>query len=156
MMEELNDYRRRLVDRLEAAAKEFRAACLEVKDIHAPIEPGGWNVHQVVVHTRDVEVLVYGLRARRTLQEDNPEFPNFDGEAYLREHYDPKESLRTILDGLVASVESLVDILRDIPVEGWSRPSRHATQGGGLTLQIWVERGLAHIEEHLTTVRQAK
>ena len=155
-MEELNDYRSRLVDRLEAATKEFRAACLEVKDIYAPIEPGGWNVHQVAVHARDVEELVYGLRARRTLQEDNPEFPNFDGEAYLREHYDPKESLRSILDGLVASVESLAVMLRGMPVEGWSRLSRHATQGGGLTSQTWVERGLKHIEEHLAAVQQAQ
>jgi hypothetical protein len=156
MMEELNDYRRRLMDRLEAAAKEFRAACLGVKDIYEPIEPGGWNVHQVAVHTRDVEELAYGLRARRTLQEENPEFPNFDGEAYLREHYDPGESLRSILDGLVASVESLAEMLRGMPVEGWSRLSRHATQGSSLTLQTWVERGLGHIEEHLTAMRQAK
>jgi hypothetical protein len=90
------------------------------------------------------------------LQEDNPEFPNFDGEAYMREHYDPKESLRSILDGFVTSIESLVEMLRGMPVEGWSRLSRHATQGSGLTLQIWVERGLAHIEEHLATVQKVK
>lgn len=155
-MEELIEYRKRLLDRLGAAAKEFRAACLAVKDIYAPIETGGWSVHQIAVHTRDVDKLAYGLRARRTLQEEDPEFPNFDGEAYMREHYDPKEPLRSILDGLVASVESLAEMLRGLPAEGWSRLSRHETQGAGLTLQTWVERGLKHIEEHLATVRNAK
>ncbi len=155
-MEELIEYRKRLMDRLQAAAKEFRAACLRVKDAYAPTEEGGWNVHQIAVHARDVDRLVYGLRARRTLQEENPEFQNFDGEAYMREHYDHGESLRSILDGLVVSVESLVEMLRGMPVEGWSRPSRHATQGGSLTLQTWVERGLGHIEEHQAAVQRAE
>jgi len=32
--------------------------------------------------------------------------------------------------------------------------SRHTTLGSGLTLQSWVEKDLAHIEEHLETVRK--
>ena len=155
-MKELLAYRKKLVDRLDAAAKEFRAACLAVKDPYAPLEAGGWSVHQIAVHTRDVDKLVYGLRAHRTLAEDNPEFPSFDGEAYMTAHYDPKESLREMLDGLVANVEALVRLLREMPLEGWSRVSRHETLGSGLTFQVWIERGLEHIEEHLATVTRAK
>jgi hypothetical protein len=155
-MKELTEYRKKLVDRLEAAVKEFQKAVPAVKDPYAPIEKDGWNVHQVAVHTRDVDRLVYGLRARRTLAEDNPEFPNFDGEAYMAENYDPNESLPSILDGLSRNVEGLVRNLRGMPDEGWSRTSRHATQGSGLTLQIWVERGLEHLEEHLESVKKVK
>jgi hypothetical protein len=61
--------------------------------------------------------------------------------------------LKSILDGFVASVQSLAMILERMPVEAWSRESRHATFGGGFTLQTWIERDLAHIEEHLGTVR---
>ena len=152
-MIELNDYRKKLVDRLSEAAKEFQAACLAVKDPHAPIEEGGWNVHQVAVHTRDVDKLVYGMRVRRTLAEDNPEFPNFDGETYMAEHYDPQEPLRDMLEGFVGNVESLAESLRAVPDEAWARLSRHVTRGSDITLQVWVERGLEHIEEHLGTVR---
>jgi hypothetical protein len=155
-MKELIEYRKKLVDRLEAAAKEFKAAVLTVKDPYAPIEEGGWNVHQAAVHARDVDRLVYGLRVRRTLAEDNPEFPNFDGEAYMAENYEPKESLRDLLDGLTRNVEEQVKLLRGMSIEGWSRLSRHTTQGNGLTLQIWVERGLEHLEEHLATVKKVK
>ena len=153
-MKELDEYRKKLVDRLSAAAKEYQAACLAVKDPYAPIEEGGWNVHQAAAHTRDVDKLVFGMRVRRTLAEDNPEFPNFDSEAYMAEHYDPHEPLRELLDGLTKNIESLVEILRSAPAEAWSRLSRHTTQGSGLTLQLWVERGLEHLEEHLATVKR--
>jgi hypothetical protein len=103
-----------------------------------------------------VDKLVYGLRARRTALEDNPEFQNFDGDAYMAGHYDGNEPLDVMLNGLVESVESLAENLRSLPTEAWSRESRHATLGSGFTLQTWVERNLAHIQEHLETVRKGK
>jgi hypothetical protein len=153
-MKELEEYRISLMEKLEDMAKAFRAECLAVKDPYEPLEKDGWNVHQIAVHTRDVNEQVYGLRARRTALEDNPEFPNFNGEAYMAEHYDAKESLSELLNGFVASVQALVELLRALPVEGWSRVSSHSTLGSGLTLQSWVEKDLAHIEEHLATVKK--
>ncbi len=154
-MKQLDEYRRNLLNRLQNAADEFRAACLSAKDPAAHVEPGGWSVHQLAAHTRDVDKLVYGARVRRTLTEDNPEFSNFDGDAYMAANYDRAESLQQLLDGFVGSVQSLIQLLREMPAAGWSRLSSHETQGRGLTLQSWVERELAHIEEHLETVRKA-
>jgi hypothetical protein len=151
-MKELSEYRAKLVDRLVSASKEFREACLAVRDAYAPLDDGGWNVHQIAAHIRDVDKLVYGLRAQRTATEENPEFQNFDGEAYMAEHYDPGEPLGDMLDGFVQNIESLAELLRTLPAEAWSRVSRHAMLGSGLTLQTWVERDLAHIEEHLEAV----
>ncbi len=153
-MEELIHYRRQLLDRLIVEAGEFRRACLAVKDPLASVQ-GGWNVHQLAAHTRDVDREVYGLRSRRTIREENPEFQNFDGDRYMAEHYHPGEPLQSILDELVAGVEGLVAELRNLPAEAWKRESRHATQGSGLTLQLWVERDLGHIREHLATVKKA-
>ena len=153
-MEELIEYRKRLIDRLNDAAKEFRAACLAVKNPLAPIE-AGWNVHQVATHTRDVDKMIYGVRARRTIQEDNPLFQNFDGDAYMATHYDVNEQLQKILVEIVSSIAELTKMLRSLPNEVWTRESRHETQGAGFTLQHWVERSLAHIEEHLATVKKA-
>jgi hypothetical protein len=155
-VKELSEYRANLIGKLTSTAKDFRGACLAVKDPYTPLEAGGWNVHQVAVHTRDVDKLVYGLRARRTALEDNPEFQNFDGDAYMADHYDPNETLEEMLNGFVKSVESLAENLRSLPIEAWSRESRHATLGIGFTLQTWVERDLAHIQEHLQTVQREK
>lgn len=155
-MKELSEYRVNLLERLEETAKAFREACLVVKDPHAPLEQNGWSVHQHAVHTRDVDKLVYGLRVRRTALEDNPEFPNFDGDAYMAQNHNAAESLSDVLNGLVESIEAMIELLRALPVEAWSRVSRHTMLGGGLTLQTWVERDLAHIEEHLETVKRLK
>jgi hypothetical protein len=153
-MKELEEYRMSLMKRLEDAASAFRTQCLAIKDPYAALGKDGWTVHQVAAHTRDVDKLVYGLRARRTAVEDNPEFASFDGEAHMAGHYDPKESLSELLDGFVESVQALVELLRALPIPAWSRVSRHTTLGSGLTLQSWVEKDLAHIEEHLETVRK--
>lgn len=153
-MKELIEYRTRLIENLVRAAKEFRAACLAVHDPFAPLEQDGWNTHQVAAHTRDVDAMVYGMRARRTAVEDNPEFPSFDADKHSAEQYTAGEPLETLLDGFVASVESLAAMLGGLPGETWARESRHATLGSGFTLQTWVERNLAHIEEHIQTVKK--
>ena len=152
-MKELTEYRKNLVKRLEAAANEFREACLQVNDAFAPVDEEGWNVHQIAVHTRDVDELVYALRARRTAVEDNPEFPNFDGEAYMLRNYNSSEPIEEVVNRLVENVRSLVEWLRALPPASWSRVSHHTTLGNDLTLQTWVERDLAHIEEHLETLK---
>jgi hypothetical protein len=139
--------------RLEESANAFRAACLEVSDPDTTVDADGWTVHQVAVHTRDVNKLVYGLRARRTAVEHNPEFPNFDGEAFMAANYRASESLGDLLDDFVQEIQAFVEWLRALPPEAWSRVSHHTTLGTGLTLQSWVEKDLAHIQEHLKTVK---
>ena len=153
-MKELEEYRQNLMERLEESAHDFREACLRAADPHAPVDGSGWTPHQIAVHTRDVDELVYGLRARRTGMEEKPEFPNFDGDAYLSTNYNSSESFNEVLDSLVANVQSLVEWLRALPVKSWSRVSRHPMLGNDLTLQLWVEKDLAHIEEHLETIRK--
>lgn len=153
-MKALMAYREKLVERLRAASREFCAACKAVQDPFAAVEDGGWNVHQLAAHTRDVDKQVYGLRARRTACAENPEFENFDADEWMARNYDAAESLDSILNEFAASVEELAAFLAGLPAEAWSRESRHKMLGGGFTMQIWVERGLAHIEEHLAAVRK--
>ena len=152
-MKELLEYRKQLVARLVTASKEFRDACLTVSDPFAPLEDG-WSAHQIAAHTRVVDKLVYGFRAQQTAEVDNPEFKSFDGDTYMAKNYDINEPLNEILDDFVKDVQKLAEFLNALPVEAWSRVSRHVTLGSGLTLQSWVERDLAHIEEHLETVRK--
>ncbi len=153
-MKELMEYRVKLLARLNEAMMEFCAACESFKDPFTKAD-GDWTVHQIAAHTRDVDQFVYGMRIRRTLSEDNPQFQNFDGEAWMAEHYRSDEPLANILKEFAASIHDLHQILTAMPVEGWSRESRHETMGGGMTLQVWVERSLAHIEEHLGTLKKS-
>ena len=152
-MEQLIEYRAQLLKRLEESAREFCQACLDAPARTVAAE--AWSVHQLAAHTRDVEKFVYGARIRRSMTEANPLFMNFDGDAWMAEHYDPGEPLASILNELAASVSQTVALLRAAPPEAWSRPSQHETYGANFTTQTWVERSLAHIEEHMKTVVSA-
>jgi len=154
-MKELLEYREKLIDRLGAAAREFCAESLLFKDRFSNAG-GDWNVHQVATHVRDVSHFVYGARLRRTLEEENPLFSNFDGDVWMVEHYRSDEALESILEGFSTEMKEICILLKAMPQESWSRLSRHETLGGELTLQLWAERGLAHIEEHLRTLKNAK
>jgi hypothetical protein len=152
-MKELLEYRVKMIVRLDEAAREFRLACEAVSDPFEKIE-GEWTLHQIASHIRDTEKLVYGARIQRTLTENNPVFKDFDADAWMAEHYDPQEPLNEILDEFIKNVDELCKTLRDLPQEAWSRESRHEIMGGELALQLWVERSLAHIEEHLRSVKR--
>lgn len=154
-MKELGEYREKLLDRFAEAAREFRAACGSFSDPSIKTE-GEWTVHQLAAHVRDVDSVIYGGRIRRTLDEEDPEFKRFDADGWMAEHYDHEESLGKILNEFAAHVDETLELLKTMPVEGWSRLSRHETLGGGLTLQLWVERSLAHIEEHLQTLKKVE
>ncbi len=152
MKKELTDYRDQMLDRWEQAAREFAEAC-RARDPYAAPAADSWNAHQIASHVRDVDRFVYGERIRRTLQENVPLFKDFDADKWMAEHYDPAEPLEKLLSELLKSVENMSGALRELPPEVWSRESRHESLGGGLTLQLWVERSLAHLEEHLKALK---
>lgn len=154
-MKELLEYRVKLIARLGESAKEFRAACEAVSDPFAK-EKDEWSAHQIASHVRDVEKLVYGARIHQTLNENNPQFKDFDEQAWMTGHYNQNELLAVFLDEFIKNVDDLCQTLRDLPQEAWSRESRHEIMGGELALQLWVERNLAHIEEHLQTIKKHK
>ncbi|MDO9129261.1 MAG: DinB family protein [Anaerolineales bacterium] len=154
-MEKLLEYRQRFLDKLSAAPDELRAAMPRIRDPHAPLEEGGWNLHQVLVHMRDVNAQVYPPRLYRILDEENPTFENFDGEAWMAAHYDPNEPLEAILAEFARQCADAADRLRSLPAEAWNRPGTHPAYGTH-TLGWWAERMLAHIEEHLTQLSRAK
>ena len=154
-MNEADDYRRKLLDRILEATAEFCEACNSAKDPFMAVDEDGWNTHQLAAHTRDVDKLVYGLRARRTVNEDNPEFQSFNPENWANTLYDASEPLASVLGEFSVNMKALVGFLWDLPPKAWAKESRHPTLGSGLTTQAWVERGLSHIEEHLASVKKA-
>lgn len=148
---QLQEYREQLLNRLQQKAEAFCAAARAIKDPFAPLEENGWNAHQLIAHVWHVDLHAYGLRVRRTMQEDYPLFQNYDGDAWMAGEYSPALSLDTMLTEFSGRIAEVLSLLRTLPDESWSRLSRHET-AGELSLQTWVERGLAHIEEHLDTL----
>jgi hypothetical protein len=152
-MKELIEYRIKMIERLEQSAQEFYDDCKSC-DPSAKLR-GDWTVHQIASHTRSVDKLLYGARVQRTLEEDNPLFKRFDADDWMMTQYNQDEPLVEILDEFLDHIKKMCETLRALPQEAWSRVSRHETLGSELTMQMWVERSLANIEEHLKTVRSA-
>lgn len=146
-MKELIEYRRKLVERLAEAAHEFHDAFMK-GDPSMKLE-GEWTVHQVSSHVRDIDRDVYHARIHRILQEDNPLFHGIDPDENMKQNYRHDEPMQKILTDFKTHVDEFCRVLNAVPMEAWSRVSQHETLGDGLTLQWWVERSLAHIEEHL-------
>ncbi|HCR71589.1 MAG TPA: hypothetical protein DIW23_09110 [Anaerolineae bacterium] len=152
-MKELLEYREKLIARLSEATKEFCEVCESFANPFEKVD-GDWNVHQIASHTRDVEHLIYSERVRKTLSEDNPHFKSFNADAWMAEHYNKDEPLNKILLDFDANITALCNTLKNIKREDWSRLSNHESAGNELTLQLWVERSLAHIEEHLKALKK--
>ena len=147
----LAEYRTRLLGQLLKSTEAFCAACRAAKDPKQLPDKGQWNIHQLAQHVRDVNAQSYVPRIRRTLAEDYPAFAKFDADAWAAGHYDADEPLEKILGELEKNVRAVVDELKAQPASAWSRLGRHDIQGDR-TLQIWVERSLEHVQEHLETV----
>jgi hypothetical protein len=147
-MEELLEYRQRMLEKVAKAGEQLEAAVSRIKDTSLPLETDGWNTHQLVAHMRDVNLQVYLPRLHRIVEEDNPQFENFDGEAWMADHYQPGEPIQKIVAEFGESCRSSAKWLAGLPVEAWNRSGRHLLIGKH-SLQWWLERTLAHISEHL-------
>jgi hypothetical protein len=147
--EVLDDYRQRLLDRYlqqpEAYAEHL--AGLDDRAALTPIKPGEWSAHQLLFHTSSVDERAYGPRLRRILLEDRPALEDYDGDAWMAEHYDPAEPMGVILERWRSARQGYAAEVQAAPPEAWSRTGLQS-YWGERTLQWWVERAVAHAEDH--------
>ena len=154
-MKELMEYREKLLARLGAAGDEFCEACRSFADPFANVD-GEWTVHQIAFHVGGIHREVYGARVLRTFHEENPMIKNFEPEEWMAASYTRDEPLEKILNEFSTSIQAICVLLGNAPQSSWSRLSQHEALGNELTLQLWAERGLAHIEEHLVSLKKAQ
>lgn len=145
----LTGYRRQLMARFLGQIPELHnhPSLTDAAGLHRPIKPGEWSPHRVIFHLRAVEAQAYAPRLRQILEHDHPELPDFDEGGWMAEHYQPDEPAQAILDSWQEVRRDVGRRLEGIPAEAWSRTGHHV-YWGERTLQWWVERSLAHAEEH--------
>lgn len=152
-MEELLEYRQRMLNKIADSGKSLEKGLSMIADPASPLEPDGWNSHQMVAHIRDVNKQVYWPRIHRIIEEDIPLFENFDGDAWMTAHYQPEEPLQEMVNEFSNQCLSNANWLRNLPIEAWNRSGKHPTIGVH-SLQWWVERLLDHISDHLAQLGQ--
>jgi len=116
--------------------------------LHPPSAPGEWSPHQVLVHTRDVEVRAYHLRLERILKQDNPQFEDFDAEGWMRDHYRASEPAEVVVKSFVAARWRVKMLTHDMTPADWERTGTHA-ETGPRSFEWWMNRSIEHAQEHL-------
>jgi hypothetical protein len=156
-MQDLLDYRARLVERFGRQPSEFAQAIAALPEAEWWLRrgPDGRTVHALMAHTRDLEALAYLPRLRRILREDDPALPAFASHRWSEADYDATEPMEALLADFARAREEEVALVRDLAPAGWSRCGFHPPTGRR-TAQWWVERALAHGREHLADIRAAR
>ena len=114
---------------------------------------GEWPAFGTVKHVRDA-ALVYGLRFRFIVLDNNPLLPNYDEDNWVAASKDRVEDIASILAEIRASRSGLMRLLRRLDESDWSRTGRHEILGP-VVLEAYVRHQVAHERMHLAQVRAA-
>ena len=125
---------------------------LSERDLDRRESPDDWSVRQIVHHLADVEV-GDAMRLRLMLAHDGPLITAYDEERFAaRLHYDrPVETSLAVFEALRASNASLVERMS---ADDWSRRGHHEERPR-YSVEILVERSIAHDRAHLAQIRRA-
>ena len=118
--------------------------------------PGKWSIHDIVCHMRDAERDGYLYRYSRVLAEDNPTFPDVDGDKLALERQYGRMNLREAVRGWRAARKEVLALLKKIRPEQWQRIGTHESLGP-MSLEIILNRqALGNDEAHLAQIEHIK
>jgi hypothetical protein len=146
-----------MVARIRASARAVEQAVRTVASdkLNSTPAPGEWTVRQVLLHTRDVVSVAYGLRIRRCLVETDPQFASYEEEVYRRVNTGATETAEDIVRTLVAEHDVIASLLSNLPDEAWQRTG-HNPDGAVRTVEFFAARIAEHAEEHAQQISAFK
>lgn len=118
--------------------------------------PGKWSIHEVVCHMRDAERDGYLLRFTKILGEDNPTFPDVDGDKLALERQYDRLILRDVLRDWRAARKEVLAVLRKVKPEQWQRMGTHETAGPMSLETILQRQAVGNDEAHLGQIEHIK
>lgn len=120
--------------------------------LYRPGSDGGWGIVEILPHLRDWEE-IYLERARRIVEEENPDLPGVDDALWPIERDYRGQDPREVFDDFSDLRQEHIDLLLELPPEAWSRTGEHSLYGP-MTLG-WMEDYVCdHDSEHLDQARE--
>ncbi len=155
-MDQLYDYRARLLDQLESIPNEITRTvrAISPEKIHRPTQLDKMSPHQIIARLRNMEKHAYSARLQKIIAEESPSMETFPIERWEAEHYAPSESIESILNEYGAIRQNELHLLRALSPHDWNRSGRHNTFGLR-TVQWWAERSLEYATIQLRELRNA-
>jgi len=110
--------------------------------------PGKWSAREIVCHLADCE-LVYGVRYRKILSEQDPALVAFDQDAWAALY--EKQRLKDALAAFLTLRSGNLSLLKSVPKSEWDKSGLHPSYGK-LTLRQLVLHLADHDKNHLANV----
>jgi hypothetical protein len=141
--EQINAYEQ-LPERIAAATTDLDEAQLQFVPAI-----GEWNIHEIVIHLADAEVLGY-WRMRRALAEPRSALPVYNEEAWASKLSYRMQDRRLALQLFTALRASTAALLRLLPEDAWQRIALHPERGEVSVLDLfntYAEHGEMHLQQ---------
>ena len=147
---------RRQIDNFERGADLIRAAVsgLGQPDLLAFPVPGTWSIQQVVVHLLDSDLIAVH-RMKRIVAEEAPLLIGYDETKFAAALGYDEQPLDEVIDLFDRNRRLFVPVLRGLPDGAFGRWGVH-NHRGRVTLGELVGDYVAHVEHHLTFVREKR
>jgi hypothetical protein len=130
---------------LRSNAAEWQAVLRQGPSVHIRPAEDRWSALEYGCHVRDV-FLLFRSRLRLMLEEDDPEFANWDqDETAVTERYGEQAPER-VADELAAAASQLAADLDDVAPDAWSRTGSRS-DGARFTVETFA-RYLVHDPVH--------
>ncbi len=118
--------------------------------------PGKWSIHEIVCHMRDAERDGYLYRYRKILAEENPIFPDVDGDKLALERQYGRLNLREVVRDWRAARKEVLAVLKKVKGEQWQRTGTHESLGPMSLETILQRQALGNDEAHLGQIEDNK
>lgn len=117
---------------------------------------GKWSIHEIVCHMRDTERLGYLRRYTEILANDNPTFPDVDGDALALERQYRRQNLREVLRDWRAARKECLTVLKKVKGGQWTRVGTHETAGPMSLETVLRRQAIGNDEAHLAQIEYIK
>jgi DinB family protein len=118
--------------------------------------PGKWSIHEIVCHMRDAERDGYLHRYRKILDEDNPIFPDVDGDKLALERQYGRMNLREVVRDWRAARKEVLAVLKKVKGGQWLRSGTHESLGPMSLEDILKRQATGNDEAHLGQIEHIK
>lgn len=149
----MNPEHKKILDDIQATAETLRSTFegIPAALVDQRPAPEEWSVTETLVHMRNVVMLVYGLRLRRLLHEDETTFANYDEGNNLLSASRPQLPAAEIVEMIVTDHQQTVRLLKALPEEDWKREGRHP-EFGLMSIEFLARRIALHAGEHVQQI----
>lgn len=102
---------------------------------HEPV-PGDWSMNEIVCHLRDTEREVHALQLDLLIEKPEAFIPRPESGVWASERNYLSEDGAAAIDGFVSARLDIINRLKSLPEDIWSRKARHAIFGPTDFLEI--------------------